>query len=212
MKQTKYILLLLMSIVLLTSCERTQTYAEQKKRERSAINQYIADAGIKVISESQFYAQDSLTDVSKNEFVLFSGSGVYMQIIRKGCGARLKKGETAHVLCRFTEYNLLVGADSIHLTNNVLYYSSIVDKMSVRNTSGTFTASFESGLMYTTYGTASVPSGWLVPLSYINLGRHSAPGEEIAKVKLIVPHSQGQSNASQNVYPCLYDITYERGI
>jgi len=212
MKQTRYILLLFISIVLFTSCEKTQTYAEQKKRERSAINQYIADAGINVINESQFFAQDSVTDLSKNEFVVFGSSGVYMQIIRKGCGTRLKNGETAHVLCRFTEYNLLVGADSIHLTNNVLYYSSIVDKMSVRNTSGTFTASFESGLMYTTYGTASVPAGWLVPLSYINLGRPSAPGEEIAKVKIIVPHTQGQSNASQNVYPCLYELTYERGI
>ena len=212
MKQTRYILLLFISIVLFTSCEKTQTYAEQKKRERSAINQYIADAGINVISESQFFAQDSVTDLSKNEFVVFGSSGVYMQIIRKGCGTRLKNGETAHVLCRFTEYNLLVGADSIHLTNNVLYYSSIVDKMSVRNTSGTFTASFESGLMYTTYGTASVPADWLVPLSYINLGRPSAPGEEIAKVKIIVPHTQGQSNASQNVYPCLYELTYERGI
>ena len=32
-----------------------------------------------------------------------------------------------------------------------------------------------------------------------------------AKVKLIVPHSQGQSYAVQSVYPCLYEITYQRG-
>ena len=73
----------------------------------------------------------------------------------------------------------------------------------------TSTATFVSGAMYSTYGT-SVPSGWLVPLSYINVGRQSRPDEEIARVKLIVPHSQGQSYASQNVYPCFYDITYQR--
>ena len=58
----------------------------------------------------------------------------------------------------------------------------------------------------------SVPSGWLVPLSYINLGRPQNPTDEIAKVKLIVPHSQGQSYATQSVYPCYYIITYEKGI
>jgi len=50
-----------------------------------------------------------------------------------------------------------------------------------------------------------------VPLTYINLGRPINEGDEIAKVRLIVPHTQGQAYASQNVYPCLYDITYERG-
>ena len=34
---------------------------------------------------------------------------------------------------------------------------------------------------------------------------------EIAKVRLIVPHGEGQSSASSNVYPCFYTITYERG-
>ena len=65
--------------------------------------------------------------------------------------------------------------------------------------------------MYNTYSSAAVPSGWLVPMAYINLGRPASEDDEIAKVKLIVPHTQGQSNASQNVYPCMYELTYERG-
>ena len=95
---------------------------------------------------------------------------------------------------------------------NILQYNWQVDKMTVKNTSGTFTASFISGesLMYTKYSSQAVPSGWLVPLSYINLGR-TPKGEEIAKVRLIVPHTQGQSDASKNVYPCLYEITYALG-
>jgi hypothetical protein len=211
MRKLSYLLLVLAGIMLIASCSNTETYADQKKKERSAINSFIADSSINVISEKTFFAQDSTTDVSKNQYVLFESSGVYMQIIRKGCGEKLKDGETATVLSRFTEYNIL--GDSLQLTNDVLYYSSIVDKMTVKNTSGTFTGSFISGssLMYSAYSSASVPAGWLIPLAYVNLGRPSKEGDEIAKVKLIVPHTEGQYYATQNVYPCYYVLTYERG-
>lgn len=213
MRKLIFSVLCVVCVASFMACNDTETYAEQKEKERSAINKYIADSAVNVISEAKFFAQDSTTDVSKNEFVLFESSGVYMQIIRKGCGEKLKDGETATVLCRFTERNLKKGADSIQLTNENLTYSSIPEKMSVKNTSGTFSASFEKGasIMYYAYGSTSVPSGWLTPLTYINLGRLVNDGDEIAKVRLIVPHTQGQAYASQNVYPCLYDITYERG-
>jgi hypothetical protein len=216
MRKLVYTLLLIVTgLLVFESCDNTETYADQKEKERKAIAKYIADSAVNVISEATFFAQDSTTDVSKNQYVLFNSSGVYMQIIRKGCGAKLKNGETATVLCRFKEWNLLT--DSLQLTNNILYYSSIVDKMTVLNTSGTFSGSFISGasVMYSVYGGTSgtaVPSGWLVPFGYIKVGRPSSENEEIAKVKLIVPHSQGQSYASSSVYPCLYEITYERGL
>ena len=206
---------LIFAIGIMASCRDQETYADQKKRETSAINQYIADSAVSVISEAQFIANDYVTDVEKNEFVLFESSGVYMQIIRQGCGEKIKSGETAQVLCRFTEWNLLT--DSITLTNNILYYASVVDKMTVTNTLGSFTASFDSSssLMYGVYGTSNsstaVPTGWLVPLTYINVGRPKKEGEEIAKVKLIIPHSEGHLYASQNVTPSLYEITYQRG-
>lgn len=213
MKKLIYLFVLLIGAFSFGSCNKTETYAEQKEYERSLINKFIADSAVKVISEAQFFQQDSTTDVSKNEYVLFESSGVYMQLIRKGCGTKLKKGETATVLCRFRERNLKRGADSIQLTNENLKNVTVCDKMTVKNTSGTFTASFINGasVMYSTYGSASVPAGWLVPLSYINLGRPVNDNDEIAKVRLIVPHSQGQAYASQSVYPCIYDITYERG-
>lgn len=202
-------LLAICAILLMSACHDTETYADQKDRERAAISKFIAAQGIKVISESEF-KRDTITDVSKREFVLFENTGVYMQIVRRGCGAKVKNGETANVLCRFNEYNLL--ADSLRLTNNNISYSSLPDKFAVTNTLGTFTASFISGAIRTTYSTTSVPSGWLIPLSYINLGRVTKEGEEVAKVNLIVPHSQGTSYALSKVYPCYYEITYERGI
>ena len=134
-----------------------------------------------------------------------------MQIVREGCGEKIKDGETTTVLCRFTERNILT--DSLQLTNDVLSFSSIVDKMTVTNTSGTFTASFikNQSVMAMFYGSTSVPSGWLVPFTYIKVGRQENADEEIAKVNLIVPHTQGHQYASSGVYPCYYTITYERG-
>ena len=211
MRRLYFVLLAVLGFVALTSCDDTESYADQKKRERAAIGQYIANNNISVISESTFKANGEVTDLNKNEFVLFEGSGVYMQIVRKGCGAKLQDGERVNVLCRFSEWNLLT--DSLQLSNDVAYWSSVVDKMTVSNTSGTYTASFIEGasLMYSAYRSTSVPSGWLVPLAYINLGRPKSETDEIAKVRLIVPHTQGQQYASTNVYPCLYEITYERG-
>ena len=212
MGKIKLALLACAALFTLMSCDDTESYADQKKKERSAIRSSIAKENIKVITEKEFHAQDSTTDVSKNEYVLFETTGVYMQIIREGCGEKLKDGETATVICRFKEWNLLT--DSLQLANNIENSSlNFPDLMSVKNTSGTFKASFIQGssVMYSIYGSGSVPAGWLAPLSYIKIGRPAKPGEEIAKVKLIVPHTQGHQYASSGVYPCLYEITYQRG-
>lgn len=212
MKTLKFLALTLIAIVALASCSDSETYADMKKKERSAINRYIANQKINVISEDVFNAQNQTTNVDKNEWVLFDGTGVYMQIVREGCGKKLESGKTEKVLCRFNEYNILE-SDSTPQCSNIYSYLWEVEKMTVKNTSGTFSGTFdkESSLMYSTYSSAAVPSGWLVPLTYIKLGIPTSATDEIAKVKLIVPHSMGQSNASQNVYPCMYEITYQLG-
>lgn len=212
MKTLKFLALTLIAIVALASCSDSETYADLKKKERSAINRYIANQKIKVISEDVFNAQNQTTNVDKNEWVLFEGTGVYMQIVREGCGKKLESGKTEKLLCRFNEYNILESDSSLQCTN-IISYNWLVEKMTVKNTSGTFSGTFDkkSSLMYNTYSSTAVPSGWLVPLTYIKLGIPASATDEIAKVKLIVPHSMGQSNASQNVYPCMYEITYQLG-
>ena len=214
MKKYSILLVLIMYICCLSSCNNEETYADQLSREKAAIEKYIKDHNIKVISEGQFFANDTTTDVSKNEYVLLNASGVYMQIVNKGCGSKLKDGETATVLCRFNEYNLLT--DSLILSNNVLYYSAIVDKMSVTNTSGTYSASFDpnSSVMYIAYhasNSTSVPGGWLAAMPYIKIGRPKSAEEQIARVNVIVPSAEGTATASANVTPCFYEITYQRG-
>ena len=214
------------SVVIFTACDEDETYSDKRKREKKQVEAFLkkgvtvydADqsqvllhvpADIKVISEEEFYANDSVTNVDANEYVLFKKTGVYMQIIRKGPGKKLQEGESTTILNRFTEYN--IAADSISCTNKILPYETMEDKMTVVNTGGTFTASFLSGLMFSIYQSASVPTGWLVPLSYINIGRQDAPDQEVALVRLIVPSTQGQSDANNNVYACFYEISYQRG-
>lgn len=208
------------------ACNDGETYAEQKEKERDAIAAFLKrDAvvmecetdtlihigKINVISESQFYQQDSTTNVEKNEYVLFKSTGVYMQILSKGPGEKLKSGETKRVYCRYTEYNIM--ADSLQTTNISFYWEPRPDIIEANNTSGTISGSFVMGeagwgAMYTSYGDKSVPSGWLVPFTYINIGRQNT-AQPIAKVRLIVPHSQGQKDASNRVYPCFYEISYQ---
>ena len=211
MKKLTYLFLFVVGVTLFSACRDQQTYADQKNRERAAINKYLVDSAVNVISEDQFKAQNYTTDVSKTQFVLFQSNGIYMQIVRKGSGRPIREGEHLRVLCRFTERNLLT--DSVQVSN-VLYplYTRFVETMDIVNRSGTMTGSFDktSSLMYTFYGTTTVPTGWLAPLTYLNIGRWDDTGHEIAKVRVIVPHDVGQSNAVSAVYPCLYDITYQR--
>ncbi|MGI6243142.1 MAG: DUF4827 domain-containing protein [Prevotella sp.] len=214
MKNLTYLFLLMLGIASFAACNKGETYADQKNRERSAINKYIEDSAVTVISEAEFARKNYTTDVSKNEFVLFESEGVYMQVVREGCGEKIKDGETVTVLCRYTERNLLT--DSIEVSNILAsQFAYWVDKMSVSNMSGTFTGSFiagESSLVAAHYlSTTAVPKGWLLPLTFINVGRPAEGTDEIAKVRIIVPHDKGHMTATSRVTPYLYDITYQRG-
>ncbi|MBR2630133.1 MAG: DUF4827 domain-containing protein [Bacteroidaceae bacterium] len=203
------------SILTTTSCNEDETYAEQKDKEKKAIGQFLEDndfvGKITPITEEQFYAQDSMTDLSKNEFVRFNDDGIYMQIVRKGNGpsmvelAKERKDSTVTrpLICKFLEYDI-EGADT---TYSIIYLSSINDKMlcTYSHYGRSYTASFTEGIMQSAYG-STVPKGWLKPLDYIRLTK--VAGEE-AKVRLIVPHSSGTSNASGYVLPFYYEITYQ---
>ena len=211
-------MLLAMVVSLFAACNDYETYSDLKKKERQAISKFLVDSAINVISEKQFEEQGQTTDLKKNQYVLLDKSGVYMQIIRKGCGQQVESGKTVNVLCRFSETNILTDSmlirndivGTIYMNGQYIDVSQYVDKMTVQRNGSTFQTSFVSGMMQLYHGTSSVPSGWLVPLLYINVGRPLQEGDEIAKVKLIVPHSQGTQTASQSVYPAFYVITYQR--
>ena len=130
-----------------------------------------------------------------------------MQIVRPGVGKPLEDKAKATLVCRFTEFDIL--ADSVTWSNNVPKFASVPDLMYVSRTSSVYTASFLSGIMYSIYS-QSVPAGWLVPMPYIKIDRPQSINEECAKVRLIVPHTQGHATASSNVKPYYYEITYQK--
>ena len=225
----KYIPFLLCMFILavsLASCDDEETYAEQKEKEYNVIQAFLKRdvviydseqdtlchiGKVNAISEEQFYAQDTTTNVEKNEYVLFKRTGVYMQIVRKGVGEPIQPGESKRIICRFLEYNIL--GDSVQLRNDMNFWHTHPDIIDVTNTLGTISGTFNTdvnggGAMYTTYSNVTVPNGWLLPLSYVRIGRQTSE-EGIAKVRLILPHSEGQSDATTHVYPCFYEISYQ---
>lgn len=200
-------LLLLGSFV---ACDDYETYGEKKDKERDAINQYIADNDINVISETQFRSQDSTTNVDRNEFVYLDNSGVYMQIVRKGCGKPVQDGESTVLLVRYWEECL---QDTLVSYNDVNPFTP--DYMTLKRSGSSYSGAFTFGQWYNRYassynGTATVPNGLLVPFPYIKVGRPRSENEEIAKVKLIVPHSQGHAIATSYVRAYYYELTFER--
>ena len=238
MKKILYILTLAVVGITMYSCtDDYETYEEKRDYERSAISRFIDNPTqgeikgkkINVISEEEFL-KDTITDLSKNEFVHFS-NGVYMQIVRRGCGNILKNGESATMICRFKEYNLNTPVDTL-VNDAPQKDQQNYEKIDVLNNSDTFIASWckkedktgYHGTMPNAYYTTDrngyivsrteVPQGWCVPLSYIKLGRPTNENEEIAKVRLIVPHDMGHliASSSDNIYAYYYEITYERGM
>jgi hypothetical protein len=188
------------------SCSNGKTYAEMKKEEKRAIQRFIDLEGIKVISEKEFLANDTVTDVDKNEFVLFSESGVYMQVLQRGGGEILSDGRY-EVLARYFEAEVTDEGVLDTLTlNNIMNVSVTPDEFILTVTGTSYTGSFSTGIMSSYWSSTSVPGGWLVPFKYIKPGRAIS---ERAKVRLIVPHSEGTQNAISYVMPCYYDIIYQ---
>lgn len=206
MKKSSVLLVMLMGwLIAFQSCDDSKTYAEMKEDEREAIKRFIELNNIKVISEEQFQEQDSTTDLSKNEYVLFEGSGVYMQVVNKGKGESLKEGRH-EILARFWE--MMINEEGKLDTIATNYFNDHPDEFKLTKDNKSLSASFsaEGGReMYDNHGSASVPSGWLLPFNYLKVGRETNARSEI---KLIVPHSEGTSTASQQVIPYFYELTY----
>ena len=230
MKKFLFAMIAFAAVFSFAACNDSETYKDMRDRELDSISSFLRKENIKVISEDEFTRRwnnnQRLTDTAKNnnEWVLFNSNGIYMQVIDQGCGDYIRKGETADVLVRFDEYNLSYAAEMSYkcrtLSNKVPINSFYIDKMSVTNTSGTFTGSFvdpKASLMAITYNSSytglssTVPSGWLIPFSWVKIGRPKTDDDRIAHVRLLVPHSYGTTSASGSVQACVYDMTLQRG-
>lgn len=204
MLKNNWVFVLLLSIMVLpfVSCDDEVTYSDMKERERDAVNKFIKDKNIKIITYKEFVAKGYVTDVMSNEFVEIDE--VYMQIVNNPKNAddarRIEPGDERNILVRYFEYNIQDG-DTISSNK----FMSEPDEMRVENNNGTYTATFTSGVMPGIYGN-TVPTGWLVPMNYMYFTRKQG---NLAEVNLIVPHSKGTMNAATYVFPCLYNMTLQ---
>ena len=196
MKKLSLLFLSLMAFCIgFQACDDTKTYAEMKEDEDKAIDAFIRDSSITVISQSEFFAQDSTTNLERNEFVQLA-SGVYMQIVDRGIeGDTVKNND--EIIVRFTEYNILDN----YLTYSNLGAPTIVDSFRYTESSSSIAGIFMGESYYSyIFGSTAVPAGWLVPWDYICNRAH---------VKLIIPSDMGSSTAMSAVVPYYYDIRYQ---
>lgn len=183
------------------ACDNTKTYAEMLDEEKDAVNAFIRDNNIKVISEDEFKAKGYTTDTAKHEYVSFVSNGIYMQIVSKGV-----EGDTIRnnneIAVRFVETD--VKTNQITYFNVVLpgyendpRYYTYPDVFRYKDDSYTVSGIFVEGGMPGNTGSTDVPPGWLVALKYVT---------NYAHVKLIVPSKMGYQEANRLVNPFFYDI------
>ena len=55
--------------LLFIACDDTVTYSEMKEKEIETIKNFIKEQGINVISYQEFIANDTVTNVERNEYV-----------------------------------------------------------------------------------------------------------------------------------------------
>ena len=207
---------------LFQACDNSKTYAEMLEDEKNAVNKFIKDNDIRVISLEEF-ERDTITASKEagneyDEYVAFS-NGVYMQIVDRG-GKEDKNGAEVinkvdtfannNVICtRYVEQDMMTGDTTCF--NVPLekwmdiseYYKSPLTFRYVQNSSTVYgivlSGDFDYDYLWTVangYGTA-IPSGWLIALPYLRNNAH---------VRLIVPSKMGHTTAQQYVNPYFYDI------
>lgn len=196
---------------LFQACDDSKTYAEMLEDEKNAVNKFIKDSAIHIISQEEFERNDSITKVKGvegaqyDEYVAFS-NGVYMQIIDRGDMKEEDKFVNSEEICvRYLEkdvatreltcFNVFIQefADA-----SQLYAYPAVFRYVDNGSSSSYGIFTQMDYFWSeAYGSTAVPAGWLVVLPYVRNYSH---------VRLIVPSKMGHQSAQQAVAPYFYDI------
>ena len=187
------------------ACDDSKTYAEMLEDEKNAVNKFIKDKRIQIISQDEFEKNDTVTDLIRNEYVALS-DGVYMQIVDRG-SAENKTDTFANnneICVRYIEEDIMTRdttcfnvfreewGDANQLYTNPAVFRYVAEGSYVY---GTFIQMDYYWASY--YQSTAVPAGWLLALPFVR---------NYAHVRLIVPSKVGHSSAQQYVNPYYYDI------
>lgn len=205
MKKLIFLFLSLLTAgALFQACDNSKTYAEMLEDEKNAVNKFIKDNGIRIISQSEFERNDTVTNLERNEYVSLA-DGVYMQIVDRGNEDKTDTFASNNEICaRYIEEDMM--------TRDTTCFNVFLDKWADATqlyarpavfryvAQGTYVyATFLEMDYYwsSVYASTSVPAGWLVALPYVRNKSH---------VRLIVPSKMGHQSAQQYVNPFYYDI------
>ncbi|GAE82117.1 DUF4827 domain-containing protein [Bacteroides reticulotermitis] len=205
MKKLIFLFLSLLTAgALFQACDNSKTYAEMLEDEKNAVNKFIKDNGIRIISQSEFERNDTITNLERNEYVSLS-DGVYMQIVDRGNEEKVDTFASNDEICvRYLEEDLMTRDTTCF---NV-FLEQWADATQLYARPAVFRYVAQGTYVYATflemdyywssvYASTSVPAGWLVALPYVRNNSH---------VRLIVPSKMGHQSAQQYVNPFYYDI------
>ena len=186
-KLAQLLFVFLASVVLLSSCDDSKSYADLLKEEDKAVKAFLADKIVKEIPADSVFT--TLQDVNNDTlqvpyYRLDTDGNVYMQVLEAGdMDNRFEKGN--EVAIRFLRYDLkaLVNGDNPTPDGN----SNPADYITIRfgETTLPSTTQYGSGLQY--------------PMYFL--------GDE-CHVNLLIRAKAGFTSEMSAVMPFLYDIRY----
>lgn len=194
---------LLVTGSLFQACDNSKTYAEMLEDEKNAVNKFIKEKGIQIISQDEFEKNDTVTNLEKNEYVSLP-DGVYMQIVDRGSENKVDTFASGDEICvRYIEEDIMT-RDTTCLnvflegwSNPMIYANPGVFRYVAQGTSvyGLFLEMDYSWARV--YNSKAVPAGWMLSLPFVRNNAH---------VRLIVPSKMGHQIGIQYVTPFYYDI------
>jgi len=210
----KKLILILLSLItagsLFQACDDTKTYAEMLEEEKDAVNKFINDNDIRIISLEGF-ERDTVTTSKEagdayDEYVAFS-NGVYMQIVKRG-GEDVAETDTFanynEICARYVEVDMLTNDTTCfnvalegYMDATQFYAYPLVFRYVVSGSTAYGTIIEQDYYWSYLYASTVLPSGWLLALPYLRNG---------GSVRLIVPSKMGHTSAQQYVTPFFYDI------
>lgn len=100
----------LVAVGVLSSCNKSKTYAQHLNEERKAIERFIDENDIKVLSE---YPKDSV--FKEKEFYFDTQNGIYYHVVDSGNGRRIMQGEELYI--RFKGLSYIASKDTATYSN-----------------------------------------------------------------------------------------------
>ena len=127
------------AIGMLSSCNKSKTYAQRLSDEKKVIERFVESNNLKILKE---YPQDSV--FKSNEFYFDTSSGVYYNVIDAGSSRRIKTGEELYI--RFKGLTYISEEDTTTYSN----INSLQPEVLVYGNSSTYSS-----------------TGWVAPLKNV---------------------------------------------